>query len=282
MQPESRDFGSLRRPAELIKRQLQRLSATGSADGASRRRGLRWRFTLLISLAATALPQLSGPALVPPHRDPEVHPISESVPTTAVSLSPHVEPFNGSRAQHRRLREAVDKFVDLGLPLPDLEVHFARHTERCHGHMGLFQPQRTPWKITICDDARFLYEHELAHAWERANLDDRRRAEFMELQGYSAWTGADVSWNERGDEGVAFVIQQGMSDLPLPPNLGEEARGRLKAFELLTGRPAPQLVEWIASREVPCFDRPTQLGRLLADAAEDTCPSSPLIDPIVR
>lgn len=209
-----------------------------------------------------------------PHRDTEIHRIPEAVPTTAVSLSPLVKLSNGSPYQHRRLREAVANFVELGLPLPDLEVHFAQHTETCHGHLGLFQPQRRPWRITICTDAGVVYEHELAHAWDRANLEDRVRVEFMELRGYSAWSGPSVPWNQRGVEGVAFVIQQGISGPPLPPILGAEAHSRLEAFELLTGQPAPRLIEWIKSREVACSDRPTALSRSVGDTAGSDCPTS--------
>jgi hypothetical protein len=245
-------------------------------------KGFRLGVVLLVSLAATACPELSGPRMPAPHRDAKIHPIPEAVPTSAVSLNPLVKVSNGSSHQHRRIQEAVVRFTELGLLLPDLEVHFARDTESCQGHLGLFQPQRTPWRITICHDAGFVYDHELAHAWELANLEDRMRVEFMELREYPAWSGHDVPWSQRGVEGVAFVIQQGISGLPLPPVLGAEVRSRLEAFELLTGQPAPRLVEWIKSREVACSHRPTALSRSLADAAGNDCSRAPPIDSIIR
>ena len=45
--------------------------------------------------------------------------------------------------------------------------------------MGLFESALQPWRITICSEASFLYEHELAHAWEHANLTDAKRMAFM-------------------------------------------------------------------------------------------------------
>lgn len=229
---------------------------------------------LLLSLAAMARPEPPESAMGTSRPVPEVaRPVPVPPASPVVSLSPVMRIFNGSPHQHQRLGEAVVRFVALGLPLPDLQVHFAPDTNPCHGYMGMFEPQRAPWRITICSEAGFVYEHELAHAWELANLEDQTRVEFMELRGYSAWSGS-VPWNQRGVEGAAFVIQQGLSGLPLPPALGTEARSGLEAFELLTGQPAPRLVEWIESREVSCSDRPTALSRSVADAAGNGCKTS--------
>jgi hypothetical protein len=94
----------------------------------------------------------------------------------------------------------------------------------------------------------FVYEHELAHAWERANLTDEIRREFVDFHRYSTWADPTVPWNERGIEGVALVIQQGLAGLPLPQSLSTEHRSRLAGFALLTGRPAPSFLEWCATQ----------------------------------
>jgi hypothetical protein len=111
----------------------------------------------------------------------------------------------------------------------------------------------------------FVYEHELAHAWEAGSMTNELRSAFMDLRGYTDWSGSDMPGNERGIEGVAFVIQQGLAGLPLPPALGTEAISRLEAFELLTGQPAPRLVEWVEATEIPRDERPTALSRALPD-----------------
>lgn len=172
------------------------------------------------------------------------HARSKATLAAEASLTPSVTVRIGSLAQRRRLEEALARFQSAKLLLPDLEVEFSDDEASCGGHHGLFQPGHAPWRIKICSPLDFVYEHELAHAWERANLTDDVRHEFMESRGYSTWTDLTVPWNERGIEGVAVVIQQGLAGLPLPPNLSTEQRSRLAAFSLLTGRRAPRLLEW--------------------------------------
>ena len=178
---------------------------------------------------------------------------------------------NASPSQHSRLAAALERFALAELELPDLEVVFSDDTAACRDHLGLFLSRTTPWRILICSRVDFLYEHELAHAWEKANLSEETRQKFMELRGYRNWSDYSAAWNERGVEGAAFVIQQGLAGLPLPPVLGREAVNRLVAFELLTGRPAPRLVEWMTTSEIPCDERPTELSEGLPDASHRIC-----------
>ena len=161
------------------------------------------------------------------------------------SLSPRVSAHNATPAQLHRLALAFERFANAGLQLPALEIHFPTEVEVCDGAHGRFRTSTTPWLILICPtDLDTVYEHELAHAWERANLTDQQRQTFMEMRGYEVWNDKSVPWNERGMEGVAFIIQQGLSGLPLPPVLSAEQRSRLTAFEYLTGDPDPRLEQW--------------------------------------
>jgi hypothetical protein len=101
--------------------------------------------------------------------------------------------------------------------------------------------------ISICSEAGFVYEHELAHAWEAATLNEKLRAEFMALRGYAVWSDHTVPWNERGVEDAVFIIQQGLDGLPLPPHLFDKQRSRLVAFELVAGFRDPRLAgRWAA------------------------------------
>lgn len=197
----------------------------------------------------------------------------ESAKDAAITASadPKIAVSGGTAESHRKLEAALATFRDAGLELPDLMISFSVEEANCGGHKGRFRDSTTPWEISICSDGDAVYHHELAHAWERANLTDDQRAAFMGLRGYEVWSSADVPWNERGVEGVAFVIQQGLSDVPLSPALSNEANSRMLAYELLTGTPAPRLVRWLADRTVDCSDRPTLLSLAIPDATGATC-----------
>jgi len=166
-------------------------------------------------------------------------------PTTLppVSVRPNVIVHNASEPQRIRLGEALAKFADLDLDLPDLEVWFHGDESDCMDHYGLFSSALVPWRIDICGDLGFAYEHELAHAWEAANVDDATRRVFMTMRGLAVWNDSAVPWNERGIEEVAFIVQQGLLDLPVP-EMSQEFRSRFDAFELLTGVPSPREVGW--------------------------------------
>lgn len=162
------------------------------------------------------------------------------VPTAVPSsLDPRVQVVGGSSDQRTRLALALDRFREAGLTLPDLTVVFTDDAGDCYGHIGWFQ--RSQWTISICDDLDFVYEHELAHAWEAANLDDETREAFMEQGEYQEWSSRDVPWNQRAMEGVAVVIQQGLGGYPFR---SAPAAEQLEAFELLTGRADPRLAAW--------------------------------------
>lgn len=160
-----------------------------------------------------------------------------------VSLTPHVTIRGGTAEQRERLELALERFGDAGLMLPDLEVVFDPTKASCNGFRGLFQTGSSPWTISICSEAEWVYEHELAHAWEAVALTDEAREEFMALRGYTVWSDPAVPWDERGVEDAVFIIQQGLSGLPLPPSLGDEQLSRLAAFEFLTGFADPRIVE---------------------------------------
>ncbi|CAN5744276.1 hypothetical protein BH23ACT5_BH23ACT5_21640 [soil metagenome] len=200
-------------------------------------------------------------------------PSPEHHPAVPVSLTPVVTVRNGSQIQLDRLDLAIDRFAAAGLPLPELHIEFLAAEDSCRGALGLFDTNTTPWRISICSSLDFVYEHELAHSWERATLTNEMRDAFMQMRGHSVWRGSGVPWKERGVEGAAFVIQQGLEGKPLPPVLSTEIVSRLEAFELLTDSPAPRLVEWMARREIPCGERPTPISLTLVDAIGEDCES---------
>lgn len=218
--------------------------------------------TTLVTLLLSGGPQASSVGQVPAATDTPAD--EQRAGPIEVSLEPEIAVSNGTRAQLDRLEEAVARFTSLGLALPDLEVVFADDKRSCNGYHASFQPRHPVWRIRFCSALEFVYEHELAHAWERANLTDEARVEFMALHGFSAWADKTVPWNERAVEWVAVVVQQGLAGLPLPPVLSREHERRILAFELLTGKPAPLFVEW-------CDVRTVEEG--LDPAHVESCPS---------
>ncbi len=195
----------------------------------------RTLFTMLIALTVATHPSAARP-------------FTGGMELTAHSVvpsTPRLTILGANPEQHERLELAITRFERAGLTLPPLVVSFHDDLGACGGHHGLFQPAFDPWLISICDSGMdAVYEHELAHAWEREYLTDDVRRAFMDARGSTTWADHSVPWNQRGVEGVAFVIQQGLSGSPLPAMLSAEHLSRLEAFELLTGRIAPRLVEW--------------------------------------
>lgn len=179
---------------------------------------------------------------------------------------------DASPSQVIRLGEAFRAFEAAGLDLPALEIRFFTDDETCGAEHGLFYTSEDAWHIHICPtEVDSVYEHELAHAWELAHVTDAQRQAFMRMLGYTSWSARDLPWSERGVEGAASVIERGVAGLPLPPVLGVKEVSRMRAYELLTGRPAPVLVEWLQAREVPCPKRPTMLSATVEDGSGRTC-----------
>ena len=184
-----------------------------------------------------------------------------------VPSGPGVSVHNGSLDQIEQLEQAVAAFEDAGLELPPVDVWFPDEPDSCHHSHGLFTASEEIMQIWICStESEWVYLHELAHAWERANVTVEQRLAFLELLGLKHWRSRDVPWSERGVERAAVVIQQGLAGLSLPPVISNEMVSRLKGFEILTGQVAPILIEWTGSHEVPCDERPTDLSRPLTDA----------------
>lgn len=230
-------------------------------------RGMSQRLILTLTLVASMVIG-TGPSTGP---DSSFEPSSEPI-YPEVSSSPSLTLDGGSTAVTGRLHAAIQRYVDAGLLLPDLHVVLSTDEADCHGAKGYFAADSSPWQITLCtDDLGIVVEHELAHAWERANVDQALRDTFMEHAGYTEWRSHEVPWKERAVEGIAVVIQQGVAGLPLPPSLGQEARGRLSAFELLTGAVDPRLVDWLGSRDLGCDERPTTLSASIPDASGLRC-----------
>jgi hypothetical protein len=165
-------------------------------------------------------------------------PIAAAAATAVTaSASPHITVIGADAGDLRVLDDALARFRDNGLELPDLEVHFLDQDD-CRGYLGLFQKNFTPWRVLVCSDLDFVATHELAHAWEAANLDDAHRDHYLEARELTDWSDKHIARNQRGEEDAAFIIQQNL--MATNPQLTSPPwQDRLAAYQLLTGRPSP-------------------------------------------
>ncbi len=141
---------------------------------------------------------------------PDQHASRAGENTPSVSMHPTVVVHGASDEQQALVDDALARFADAGLQLPDLGVVFADDPSVCGGHDGLFLSQHDPWQVLVCSDLEFVVTHEFAHAWEAANLDDDERAYYVERRGLTTWDSSDAPWGERGVEDLAFMVQQNL------------------------------------------------------------------------
>ena len=168
----------------------------------------------------------------------ELLPTGERPAQIQVSARPTVTADGANAHQRARLDEALARFVDHGLELPDLDVRFFDDKADCDGYSGLFENSYTPWRLSICSDFTYVPTHELAHAWEASNLDEHARARYVEARGLTNWNDPAAGWADRGMEDAARMMQQNL--MATNPQLTLPAwADRLDAYELLVGRRSP-------------------------------------------
>ena len=163
----------------------------------------------------------------------------DAAPVVAVSPDPVITIVGSGSARHDVVEEAVARFVELGMLLPDLQIHFFEEPESCGGEIGRFEANETPWKISVCSDLGFVLVHELAHAWERANVTKAQRRAFVAARNVASWNDSGDEWADRGVEQAAFVIQQNLLDGEVR-SVSAEWADRFAAFEILTGVASPR------------------------------------------
>jgi hypothetical protein len=171
------------------------------------------------------------------HSAPVFHPLGLTPPTPPVTgiVAP-----DASASELQRLEQAVGMFESAGLALPAIEVRFHDDTEACKGHAGLYTASRThakPDVINICHRLRTIVLHELGHAWEHHNIDDDRRAEFIEAWDLPTWRERGFAWEERGVEQAAHTIAFTLATTAPTHNHNINRFGC--SWELLTGTPLP-------------------------------------------
>lgn len=176
--------------------------------------GLLWG-GLLVGVAATAPRDDADPArhnsrtIVLPLGDAP----SRADATAAVALTSD---------ERELVRWAVGRFDQIGFELPDVRVSFHEDSAPCGGHAGRYVMSDGLALISICvpDLDTFAFDllrrrtlvHELAHAWDAANLDDAARAELLPVVDSAAWSAPESDWHRRGSERFAETIVWGLYD----------------------------------------------------------------------
>ena len=188
------------------------------------------------STAVAALTAVVVGGFLPGGTDSALPVVSAPPLAVGVSATPHITVVGAGEAQRATLHDALGRFREHGLDLPDLEVRFSGDQADCHGHVGGFDERRR--RVVVCSELPFVLTHELAHAWAAANLDDTDRDRYLDARGLTTWDDREAPWNERGVEDAAFVIQQNLTATN-PPLSSPTWAQRAAAYELLTGSTSP-------------------------------------------
>ena len=175
---------------------------------------------LLVSTIAAPAAAQSGPASRPVTREPRITFVDQ--PT--------------QRAKDI-ITWAVDRYVDAGLQLPDLDISFPTS---CSGKAALYHVGRS--SIDFCFISKRTVLHEFAHAWDDTSAAVDHRA-FLELRGLTVWWGGtEMPSGEQGTEHLAEIVAWGLNGAEprLVPQLPKNSVSELTAaFIFLTGSPPP-------------------------------------------
>ena len=189
-------------------------------------------------------PPLQAPPLAVPQLAVEPATASPTLPTDEPPVSVELTPDEANL-----VRWATDRFALVGLDLPAVEMSFHGEREPCEGNQGIYQDDgRARVLVCIPDYGTFASNllrqrtlvHELAHAWEQANLDDAERQALLEILDADDWYGPEATWEERGAERFAETIVWGLYDQVRRPTLIDTACAEVHAdFREITGHLAP-------------------------------------------
>lgn len=165
--------------------------------------------------------------------------VTDSSGERAADMAEPTARITGSMEEVALAESAISSFFDAGLSLPPLEIVFHEHRDGCRGHVGVFRMIDGRGDVQICRATRYILLHELAHAWEAANMDDQTRDEVMEYWGVDNWNDHGQSAGDRGAEKVADAIAFALDDPSDDPN--PVMRRNLCSYRLVTGQHAPAL-----------------------------------------
>jgi hypothetical protein len=163
-------------------------------------------------------------------------------------------PVELTPAERDLVKWAWDRSALVGLDLPLVEVSFHDDDQPCNGSQGVYYSNDGRPRVLVCipDSGTFASKlqrqrtlvHELAHAWEQANLDDAERKALLEILDAEDWYAPESAWEERGAERFAETIVWGLYDQLRRPTLIDVPCRELHAdLQSITGHTAPGPVE---------------------------------------
>lgn len=134
----------------------------------------------------------------------------------------------------------VERFAEVGLELPPLDVYVHDTNSGCDGYSGLYSPRRRSDRIDICTDHTSIILHEFAHAWEKRFATDSAREALLDEHELEAWSDRNVEYRKRGEEVAANLVAWGLIERPLTDVESRKNADTLAEFESLTGVPSPR------------------------------------------
>jgi hypothetical protein len=152
----------------------------------------------------------------------------------------------GSPGQQAMARWAIGRFEAAGLSLPSVEIRFHPTPKGCNGRLGFYSDSAADLcGVHVNLMARRTLLHEMAHGWVESTVSADLKARFLRLRQLESWNDHGVDWEERGTEHAAEIISWAICDQGTGTNLPSVPRNGLDqladAYELLTGRPLPEL-----------------------------------------
>lgn len=145
--------------------------------------------------------------------------------------------------QEQTILDAIYLYENAGLELPPLKIHVHEDSVECEGAPGLYSKGGDLNRIDLCAPSMAMSIHELAHAWERHNVKDSTRAEYMDETGAVVWNSHEVSHPARGVEQFAHTIEWGLKTEKIQRISLPYHERDIRLFELATGLPTLRISE---------------------------------------
>lgn len=111
----------------------------------------------------------------------------------------------------------------------------------CDGNLGLFGSRGDPHRIDLCEANHAIIRHELIHAWERHEVTDEQRLEYLDLFGLTAWFDTAIPHDDRGVEHAANIVGWALQGRPLDALDELLLADLLEGYKILTGSRSPRL-----------------------------------------
>ena len=125
--------------------------------------------------------------------------------------------------RHLTAEIEAETFEELAIPMHIVATDFHSGEAGCDGADAVFRTGSDPLRIDVCNSHRLIVLHELARAWDHANLNQEKREAFMVMRGFDVWNDHDVPWKERAVEHLAEILVWGLHERGIPDAINQAA-----------------------------------------------------------